>query len=448
MRKRKKMNLESSGKYCDAVDTLVLNKISGCIAGLFLGSILITEVSFIKNYIFTNIPKQAEAVLCFAEYLLAALVFFLTVRQFWKRKKRSLTSYYLESVLISAAAVFLILYMIFWLIGSLVSLKAISGFFSTVFGIFIQYNLFYLLFVFFVLAFAGIFSCITRKKIQYIQMISRDIKKIKSEGFGKKIPIYGEDELTDLCISINQMSEELLEKKEKEKRIEKQKRQLITNVSHDLRSPLTSIIGYVTLIKEMENGDLEKMHEYISVVERRLQGLNHLINELFELTKLDSEDMKLKMEKVNITVLIRHMAEEYSILYHGYGMRIEKNLTEQAFYMNTDTEKLVRAVQNLLDNAGKYTKKGGLIEIRTATLEKEGKLCFVFSVANEVEEGQEIDLERLFERTYKQDASRSDMYSSGLGLAIAKRIVELHRGRIDVRKRGSVIVFEMVYPED
>jgi len=438
MKKSRNFNLQGNS---------LLNKISGCIAGLFIGSLLITEVSFISSYIFTDIPEKAKNALLIVESLLAAIVFFLTVRRFWRRKRQSLTSYYLEAVLISTAAVFLLLYIFLRLIGRLVPLEAISGFFSTVFGVFVQYNLFYFLFAFFVFAFAGIFSGMTRKKVLYIQMISRDIKKIRSEGFGRKIPVYGNDELADLCISINEMSEELLRKEENEKQIEKQKKQLITNVSHDLRSPLTSIIGYVTLIKEMKDKDSERLQEYISVVERRLQGLNHLINELFELTKLDSEDIKLKMEETDITPLIHHIAEEYSILYHGYGLKMEKNLTGQAFYMNVDTEKLVRAIQNLLDNAGKYAKRGSVIEIGAAIEEKEGGRQFLFSVANEVEENQEIALEHLFERTYKGDVSRSDTHSSGLGLAIAKRIVQLHQGRISVKRKGNVIVFEMIYPE-
>lgn len=140
----------------------------------------------------------------------------------------------------------------------------------------------YLLLAVLVLVFAVVFSCITKKKIKYIQLLSKEMKKIEQEGFGRTLEVYGEDELADLCISMNHMSEELYKKEQREKQIEKQKRELITNVSHDLCSPLTSVIGYVELLKQGAEQNPQVYQEYMSVVERRLQGLKICLNDVIK----------------------------------------------------------------------------------------------------------------------------------------------------------------------
>ncbi|MCI8416215.1 MAG: HAMP domain-containing histidine kinase [Lachnospiraceae bacterium] len=423
----------------------ILSGISGCIVGFLAGNFVITEGRIIRNFLFPEASALAGTIIEIIIGILAVGVFLLTVRWFWASKKRSLTSYYLKAVLVSSAGVILLLYLIMWPASRVLTMEWMKHFFETNPGMLIQYHLSYLLFAFLIAAFAFIFSCITKKKIAYIGLLVREVKKMESSGFGGQIPVYGEDELADLCISINHMSEELFKREEYEKQLEQRKKELITNVSHDLRGPLTSIIGYVELLKQSQAEGPERL-AYMGVVERRLQGLHHLINELFTLTKLESQDIRLKFERIDGAALFCHMAEEYSILYEGLGLQVEKNLTVEEAWMEGDTETLARAMQNLFDNTGKYTKKGGCVEIFSQVQIQEGERKFRISISNDLEEGEMLDIERLFDRSYRGDVSRSDRESSGLGLSIAKRIAELHGGSLGAKREENVICFEMVFP--
>jgi len=146
------------------------------------------------------------------------------------------------------------------------------------------------------------FSVKINRRVRYIEYLSQEIQLIRKEGFGRTMKLQGNDEITELCASINEMSVQLREKEELERKQLQSKNELITNVSHDLRSPLTSIIGYVDLLKHIGPKDQQQFAEYIEVVERRLTGLNVLINELFEYTKLNSAEKIPNMEQIDVLV--------------------------------------------------------------------------------------------------------------------------------------------------
>lgn len=420
-----------------------LNFLSGVIAGLVAVFLLLEEGIFVRSLLtgpYDKLGRVVYLLIC----LLAVFVFFLVARQFWRGQSQKLISYYLKAILVSAATTILALYLILWIFMHVVSADRFASFLSTLWGMFVGANLLYFLFAALVVIFVCVFSCLTKKKISYMQLISKEIKKIEKEGFGMRIPVYGEDELANLSVSINHMAEELQAKEEKAKQMERQRKELITNVSHDLRSPLTSIIGYVELLKESVGEEPEKVLEYVGVVERRLQGLNRLIDELFELTKLDSEG-GLHLEPIDVTALLIHMTEEYALLYEGRNLHLQKEIEERVFYIEADIEKVARAIQNILDNAGKYAKPESTIKISTQILERNRRKQFIFSLSNEWDSVLEQDLEKLFERSYRGDQARSDDGSSGLGLAIARRIIELHNGTLTARLEENRIVFEMIF---
>lgn len=262
--------------------------------------------------------------------------------------------------------------------------------------------------------------------------LSREVGRIREEGFGGTMELRGDDELTWLCAAINEMSLQLREKEERERRQLKSKNELITNVSHDLRSPLTSIIGYVELLKETGSQDRQKFGEYMEVVERRLEGLNVLIDELFEYTKLNAADKVPDMEKRDVMELLRHILYENRILMEAEGLTLSWELEARAYPVDINTGQMVRAFQNLLDNARRYADPSAPV---TVTAQDRGRLHICIS--NRVADASSLEPDQMFERFYQGDKARSDAKSSGLGLAIVKRILELHGGEVGASLEGE-----------
>ena len=283
-----------------------------------------------------------------------------------------------------------------------------------------------------VICFVVSFSARINRRVRYVEYLSQEIQKIREEGFGRTMELQGDDEITQLCAVINEMSVQLREKEEREKRQQQSKNELITNVSHDLRSPLTSIIGYVELLKETGPEDRERFEEYMEVVERRLTGLNGLINELFEYTKLNSSDRFPDMEKRDVLELLRHILYEYKILMEAEGLTLSWRLEAESHAADINTQQMVRVFQNLLDNARKYADHSAPV---TVTAQEAGRLHIC--ITNRVTEPCGIEPDRIFERFYCADWARSTPQSSGLGLAIVKRIVELHGGEVDASLQGQ-----------
>ena len=265
-----------------------------------------------------------------------------------------------------------------------------------------------------------------------MEYLSQEIQKIREEGFGRTMELQGDDEITRLCAVINEMSVQLREKEEREKRQQQSKDELITNVSHDLRSPLTSIIGYVELLKETGPEDRQRFAEYIEVVERRLTGLNGLINELFEYTKLNSADRLPDMEKRDVLELLRHILYEYKILMEAEGLTLSWQLGAESHAAHINTQQMVRVFQNLLENARRYADHSAPV---TVTAQDADRLHIC--ITNRLTDACGIEPDRIFERFYCGDRARSTPQSSGLGLAIVKRIVELHGGEVNASLQGQ-----------
>nr|WP_300897788.1 HAMP domain-containing sensor histidine kinase [uncultured Acetatifactor sp.] len=283
-----------------------------------------------------------------------------------------------------------------------------------------------------VICFIVSFSVRINRRVRYVEYLSQEIQKIREEGFGRTMELRGDDEITRLCAVINEMSVQLREKEEREKRQQRSKDELITNVSHDLRSPLTSIIGYVELLKETGPEDRQRFAEYIEVVERRLTGLNGLINELFEYTKLNSADQLPDMEKRDVLELLRHILYEYKVLMEAEGLTLSWQLEAESHMAHINTRQMVRVFQNLLDNARRYAHRSAPV---TVTAQDTGRLHIC--ITNRVADPHGIEPDRIFERFYCGDRARSAPQSSGLGLAIVKRIVELHGGQVDASLQGQ-----------
>ena len=289
-------------------------------------------------------------------------------------------------------------------------------------------------------AFLIIFALITRNKSEYIGQISEGVSKIAKSGAELHIEEKGNDELAVLSRSINRMNADLQENRRRQQKAEQQKNELISNVSHDLRSPLTSIMGYVQLLKEYRDRNDEKYAEYIEVTDRRLNGLNKLINELFELTRMDSPNFSLNMEPGDVTAFVSQYSYEMTALLENNGLRLISDIDSVGFVTRADFERLARVMDNLFANILKYARQDTDVTLNSKV---EGNAVSI-SLSNVLREGAEVHTEELFDRFYRDDQARTDTDSAGLGLAIAKRIVELHGGMISAEAGHDALTIRIV----
>ncbi len=281
-----------------------------------------------------------------------------------------------------------------------------------------------------------------RKKLLYLKMITENVNDIANGKLGLTIEMKGKDELSQLAQNINSMSKELANKFEYERQLDKAKNELITNVSHDLRSPLTSIIGYLDLLKKGQYTGERQLKEYLETSYSNSKRLESLINQLFEYTRLSSPDVKLNFNEVDLTGLIEQLIGEYVPIFEKENLTIVNALPDEEIPVTLDVEKMVRVYENLVMNAIKYSIKPSEIHI---DLEKHSSIA-ILKVSNRVEAPPLDDLNKLFERFFVGDKARKNNQGTGLGLAISKRIVELHGGAIQAEFKEGWITFIVEHP--
>jgi signal transduction histidine kinase len=249
-------------------------------------------------------------------------------------------------------------------------------------------------------------------------------------------------ELAEVAVSINRMAERLQRTIQDERNAEKTKNDLITGVSHDLRTPLTSILGFLEVIHEDRYRDEVELRHYMTIVYEKSLTLRKLIDDLFEYTRVNN-GIPLKTAQLDLIGFIRQLCEELVPQMDAAGMtcRIETEL--ETLVIDADGDLLVRSFENLLSNAIRYGQDGRYIDISFLVSEGEA----IVSIANFGEPIPERDLPFLFDRFYRVDRSRSkETGGTGLGLAIAKSIIEVHGGRISVESSRDRTVFTTRLP--
>ncbi|MEG0383194.1 MAG: HAMP domain-containing sensor histidine kinase [Solibacillus sp.] len=294
------------------------------------------------------------------------------------------------------------------------------------------------------LTFVLIFTLLVRKKILYLKYISETVEHIANGKLGLTIDIKGKDELSQLAGNINYMSKELENKFIHERQLEKVKNELITNISHDLRTPLTSIIGYLNLIKSGQYNNENQLQEYFETIYSKSQRLNYLMDELFEFTRLSSPDAVLNLNKVDLASIVQQIVGEYIPIFEKEQLSVQRSITEEDIPVLIDVEKMVRVYENLFMNAIKYSLKPSEIQITFDSIEN----TTLLQVSNRVENPPEADVNIMFERFFRGDEARVDAQGTGLGLSISKRIMELHNGDIRAEYKDGWISFIVELPMD
>ena len=392
--------------------------IGGIITSLLTVLLIITPIWEIRDDSVTGIPMSYSVIINIA----AVILFGLMMRHFLSRKFRTLRNYYLMAAVISFSVTFGLFIIFALFIASELTLTGYGNASEETVA-----NVFSLMVLgIFTVIFLLIFHLLTKNKSKYISYICEEVSKISDVDHAVVIAERGGDELEKISASINRMARELSEKRSREQALERQRNELITNVSHDLRSPLTSIIGYVRLLKENGCRDEEKFMEYIEVTDRRLEGLNKLVNELFELTKLDAPDFSVNLEEGDVSSVVRQFGFEMGLIFEQHALNLECEIDDQPFVTMLDYERFARVMQNLFANVIKYAEPDTSVRLASRIAQD----SITISLTNRIADGASVDTQNMFDRFYKEDAARTDTSGAGLGLAIAKRIIELHHGEI------------------
>lgn len=240
-----------------------------------------------------------------------------------------------------------------------------------------------------------------------------------------------------LLSEINKYLEEAQLEKIKFIRREEEIKREIENISHDLRTPLTSIRGYLELMND-ENASEEEKKEYISVVERRAKGLQNLIQVFYDLSRLENKEYNLDLEMIDINMVLREHVLVYYNDFEAKGINVDISLEQKPIYLKLDKNAIERVFTNLIQNAIKYGKSRFKI-----CLEIIGKEV-VLVLANDTDDLQKEDGKFLFDRFYMKNSSRNNQ-SSGLGLTITKFLVELMDGQIELNINEGWVEFKIKF---
>lgn len=250
-------------------------------------------------------------------------------------------------------------------------------------------------------------------------------------------------EMGFLELKLNE-SKTILEKRERDAReAEQRKNDLVVYLAHDIRTPLTSVIGYLELLKETPDLPIEQRAKYLSITLDKAYRLEQLINEFFEITRFNLQSIPLNRENIHLSYMLLQMAEEfYPILTPG-GKSVRLDVPED-LSLYGDPDKLARVFNNILKNAAAYSYPDTVIEIRARQERNAVRITFT----NQGPQIPEAQLNAIFEKFYRLDSARSSSTGgAGLGLAIAKEIVTAHKGTISASSGPEGTVFTIELPE-
>lgn len=258
-----------------------------------------------------------------------------------------------------------------------------------------------------------------------------------------RIPFRLKGSEQHVITSVNALVDSAVQSMDDERKIEKSKDELITNVSHDLRTPLTSIIGYLGLIEDKQYQNEEDILKYTHIAYEKAKQMKNLVDDLFEYTKVQQHGAPVNIMWVDLNQLLEQLTASFALEADRRGIEISSKVVPNPLMIEADPEKLGRVFNNLVANAFKYGN--GASYIRITAHQEQDKV--VVKVANDGTPIPEKAQSHLFERFYRAEASRSRATGgTGLGLAIVKSIVDLHHGQVTVSSDADETAFIVTLP--
>ena len=275
---------------------------------------------------------------------------------------------------------------------------------------------------------------ITERMVDPIKRMSDAAESYAKGNFSSRIDVIGQDEIAELSSAFNQMAEDL-------DRLEKMRNSFLANVSHDLRTPMTSIAGFI------EGGAIppEKHPYYLNLISSEIHRLSRLVSQILDISRLESGERRLHFAPCNICETARLVLISFEAQIEEKELDVSFEAEEDSLYITADADALHQVLYNLCENALKFSFSKGRLQIN---IEKGEKDTVVFSVYNEGQGIPEEDLPYVFDKFYKSDKSRGlDKNGVGLGLYIVKSLVESHNGEISVSSEyGKYCRFALSFP--
>lgn len=288
------------------------------------------------------------------------------------------------------------------------------------------------------------FFFLTRPYLKYFDEISNGIHHLANGDFTNEVRVSSNDEFGYIAGEINVASEKLKEAVERGDFAESSKDQLIVNLAHDLRTPLTSVLGYLDLILKDENLTKEQIKHFSTIAFTKSERLESLIDELFEITRMNYGMLQLEKSSIDISELLIQLDEELYPLLEKKGLEARLHITPQ-LPINGDGKLLARVFENLLTNAIRYGYDGKFVDVN-GYIEGEEVVVQIINYGDSI---PEEDLPYLFDMFYTGDKARSEQQGgTGLGLFIAKNIVEQHDGKISAESNVIRTIFEVRLPKE
>ncbi len=277
------------------------------------------------------------------------------------------------------------------------------------------------------------------KIFSYVFAVSESADKL----FDKNVEYINlPPEMVEVEKKLNHFKTEAIKNERLARENEQKKDELIVYLAHDIKTPLTSMIGYLSLLSEIKDMPQEQRNRYIDIALDKSYRLEYLINELFDVARFNSEKIVLEKEEINLNLMLEQIADDFYPTLKEMNKKINFTSDEKTI-LYADPDKLSRVFNNLIKNAVNYSKENTDIDI--SILNKENQATV--KITNKGKQIPKEKLDKIFEKFYRLDSSRtSKTGGSGLGLAIAKEIVELHGGRIYAESDMKETNFSVILP--